>query len=557
MNRNRVLMIMVAGLLAAMTGWTQQAPPATRSEEPKTSSEEPSEGVRSEELMRQRLEYFQNKPRQSWDQFVAEWLTPKPFAKKQVVQIDEKYAFSHVASSIKMEIVREDEDSIWLRGIPPEDPESPLYPVWAQRQADEARFVQAAEAMSTPGAVYFLDFAAEPVPPGFQTSLDFVKPDGKLPDAGRWQMNFAVADMNEDGIADLVFPPRRQTYPPEFAVLIGSGDGTFKLWDGVKWPTSIRIDYGGVAVADMDGDGHQDIVAAIHFGPQYILYGNGKGDFSRAERLPMHDPRLSARAVTAGDFDGDGRTDLAFVAEIDYDMKANEKIENASSIWVVYRRGESWKVVAEGFPATHIGDVIDAADVNGDGRTDLVVSSNSSGERRLVYLNKRDETWGPARFNGVLSSAYHYDVEFKNGEIFAAFVQFRMYDGQTTARNGIVAYPFAFREEGWRSGEPVVFDKERTNVYFRIALGDLNGDGRTDLVAGRKNGGLEVFLRQADGQFVRETTDAFEATGTVYGLRLLDLDGDGRDDIVTSFVPAGRNPGGVGIWLSRSKGGSS
>ena len=553
MNRNRVFTVVIAGVLAAVTGWAQQTPPAKSADEPKAGAQQPSEDVRSDELFRQRIEHWQNKPEQSWDQFVAEWLTPKAFAKSQVVRINEKLAFSHVASSIKMEFVREDDEYIWLRGIPPEDPQSPLYPVWAQRQADEARFVQAAEAMSTPGAVYFLDFAAEPVPPAFQTSLDFVKPDGKLPEAGRWQMNFAVADMNEDGIADLVFPPRRQTYPPEFAVLIGNGDGTYKLWDGVKWPTSLRLDYGGVAVADMDGDGHQDIIAAFHFGPQYIIYGNGKGDLSRAERLPMHDPRLSSRAVTVGDFDGDGSNDLAFVAEIDYDMKANEKIENSSSIWVLYRRGQSWKVVTKGFPATHIGDVIEADDVNGDGRTDLVVASNNSGERRLVYLNKGDETWGPARFNGVLSSAYHYDVQFEAGEIFATFVQFRMFDGETRALNGVVAYPFAFREEGWRNGEPVVFDRERTNVYFRIALGDLNGDGRLDLVAGRKNGGLEVYLRQEDGQFVREVTDAFEGTGAAYGLRLIDLDGDGRDDVVASFVPAGKNPGGVGIWLSREK----
>ena len=554
MNRNRGLVVLIAGLLVAATGWAQDAPPAKSADQQEQIVQPQVGDERSEEQMRERIERWKDQPTKTWEQFIQNWLTPKPFPKNKIVRINEKYAYSHVASSIKMEIVREDENSVWLRGIPPEDPQSPLYPVWSQRQVDEVRMVQAAEAMSTPGAVFFLDFEAEPVPPAFQTSLSFVKPEGTLPDAGRWQMNFAMADMNEDGHLDMVFAPRRQSYPPEFAILLGGGDGTFTFWGGVKWPTSLRIDYGGVAVADMDGDGHQDIIAAIHFGPQYILYGNGKGDYSRAERLPIHDPRLSSRAVAAADFDGDGAKDLAFVAEIDYDMKANEKIEDTASIWVLYRRGETWKVVSQPFPRTHIGDVIETADVNGDDLIDLVVASNNSGERRLVYLNKGGEDWGPARFNGVLSSAYHYDAAFQDGEMFSTFVQFRMFGGKTDARNGIIAYPFAFREEGWRNGEPIVFDRDRIDVYFRIAVGDLNNDGRLDLVAARKNGGIEVFVRQPDGQFIRETTDAFAGTGTVYGLALVDLDGDGRDDVVASFVPAGTNPGGVGVWLTKDLG---
>ena len=57
------------------------------------------------------------------EEFIADWLTPKPFSKKHALQIDDKYAYPHLASSIKMEIVREDEDTVWLRGIPPENPE--------------------------------------------------------------------------------------------------------------------------------------------------------------------------------------------------------------------------------------------------------------------------------------------------------------------------------------------------------------------------------------------------------------------------------------------------
>ena len=548
MDRKRVFVAVIAVLSMMATGWARQTPPVSQ-----TPAE--TDGPRlSEEEQAKLLQHWKTKPDQTWSEFIAEWLTPKPFSKKYVLRIDEKYAYPHVVASIKMEIVREDEDFVWLRGIPPEDPESPLYPVWAKQQADEALLVNQKEAYSTPGAVYFLDFQAELVPPAFQKSLLFEARNDGLPSSGRWQMGFAVGDMNEDGNPDLVFPPRRKGYPVQPMVLIGDGAGNFEQWNEARWPSSIRMDYGGVAVADLDGDGHQDIALAVHFGGQSVFYGNGKGDFTRAERLQSPDPRITSRAVTAADFDGDGKTDLAFVAEIDYDMKTNKTIDGGASVWVLYRRDGSWKIATEGFPPSQIADVIRSVDIDGDGRLDLVVSSNNVGERRLVYLNQGEEKWRSAPFNGVLSSAYHFDVEAVEGEIFSTFVQFKLVDGKTTALNGLIAYPFAFREKGWVDGKPIVWDRERTKVFFRIALGDLNADGRTDIVAGRKTGGLEVYLQQENGEFIKESAAELANSAVAYDLRLLDLDGDGRDDIVAGLVPGQGQSGGVGVWLTRTQG---
>jgi hypothetical protein len=549
MDLKRVIVGIVAILSVVGIGWARQQSPAQKTP---AATGKPR---LSEEQKEKLLQHWRTKPEQTWSEFIADWLTPKPFSKKYVVRIDEKYAYPHIVAAIKMEIVREDDEFVWLRGIPPEDPESPLYLVWSQQQADEALLVDQREALNTPGAIYFLDFEAEAVPPAFQTSLSFEAHNEGLPSGGRWQMGFAVGDLNEDGKPDLVFPPRRKGYPVQPVVLLGGGDGGFSAWGTAVWPNSIRMDYGGVAVGDFDGDGHQDIVLAVHFGGQYVLYGNGKGDFSRAERLPAPDPRITSRAVTAADFDGDGRPDLAFVAEIDYDVKTNETINDGASVWVLYRRGESWKPVTQGFPHNQIADVIRSADVDGDGRLDLVVSSNSVGERRLVYLNQGGEGWRSAPFNGVLSSAYHYDVEAAGGEIFSTFVQFKMVDGKTTALNGIVAYPFAFREKGWMNGRPVVWDRERTEVFFRIALGDLNGDGLTDIVAGRKTGGLEVYLQGSNGDFIKETAAELTSGAIAYDLRVMDLDGDGLDDIVAGMVPGQDQSGGVSVWLTRAVGG--
>ncbi len=545
MNAMRWTVVLILVLAAAAVGSAQNLPLPQKPD----ASRMPEE--RAQELM----EYWKNKPDQTWSEFIQDWLTPKPFDKKYVVKIDDRYAYPHIVASIRMEIVREDEEHVWLRGIPPEDPRSPLYPVWAQRQVREARLLDQLEAAETPGAVYFLDFGTELVPPPFQNSLRFEMVDDNLPAGGRWQMGFTVDDMNGDGNADLIFPPRRKQYPPLLTILLGNGDGTFTDWKDFGWPDSLPLDYGGIATGDFDGDGHKDIAVAVHFGAQYLLYGDGQGKFVRVEQLPSPDPRVTSRAVVAEDFDGDGRTDLAFAAEIDYDLRTNDQIDQAPTLWVLYREAGGWTVVSGGLATNTIADVLRTADVDGDGRTDLVLSSNTVGERRLAYLNQTGRTWKAAPYSGVLSGAYHYDVEASDGEIFATFAQFRVIQNKTRMRNGLIAYPFAFREQGWRDGVPVMIDEERAGVFFRLALGDVNGDGYTDLVAGRKTGGLEVYVQNPDGEFIREMADNLLETGAAYDIRLHDLDGDGRDDIIAGMVPAGSHAGGVGVWLSRPIGG--
>jgi hypothetical protein len=487
----------------------------------------------------------------SWSEFVEWWMTPRPFDKEWVLRIDENHYYPHRVSSTKMLFVREDDEFIWLRGAPPEDPTSPLYKIWAQREARQAVELTVAEMASKPGAKYYLNFSAEAVPPPFMESLTFVPVTENLPTEGRWQMGFAAADMNGDDHVDLVFPPRRKGYPVKPVIFLGDGKGGFKHWAQQRWPDNVSWDYGDVEVADFDGDGHQDAAFAIHFKPQFILFGDGNGVFARGDLLKSPNPRITSRAVTAADFDGDGRQDLAFVAEVDYDITTNERFEGAATVWALLNRGGSWKLTTGGLPQNLIADNIEAGDVDGDGRPELVLSSNSNGARELVFSYLGDDGWRPLESRGVLSTAYHYDVEPAEGGVFATFVQFNMINQETQARNGLVRYPLPQGDQEFVLGSPVVWEKERINVFFRLAIGDVDGDGDTDLVASRRRGGLEVYLQTPDGEFYREMGDELEVPGSVFDVQLLDLDGDGRDDIVAGCVPEGDRPGGVMVWLSK------
>ena len=493
------------------------------------------------------------KTKQTWEEFLADWLTPRQVEKSVAVRIDEKYAYPHPAVSIKMEIVKEDETSLWLRGIPPEDPESPLHPTWKQRQGEERLLKERMDWEREHGEFhYWLDFNAEIVPPPFQDSLSFTPHNTNLPSSGLWQMNFTFADIDEDGIDDLVLPPSRKGVAQP-AIYKGLPEAGFRLMSESGWLRGLPYDYGGVATGDFDGDGHQDIVLAIHFKGQYVLYGDGKGTFGRSERLKAPDPRLTSRACTVADFNGDGRDDIAFIAELDLDMGTHQRIEDKSTVWIQLNTEDGWKLVTQGLPIVLISDDIESVDVDGDGRVDLVVGSNTADWRKLVYFN-REDGWEEQFSHGVLSNTYHFDVETRTREdgtveVYSAFMQYRMINKENEARTGLIRYEWT--EDGLVAPNGAVYiDDDRANPYVRVGVGDLNGDGVIDLVAGRKLGGLEAWTGKDDGTYLLEQSPELAGPGRAFNIELVDMNGDGRDDIIAGFATVEEKQGGVRLWLT-------
>ena len=86
--------------------------------------------------------------------------------------------------------------------------------------------------------------------------------------------------------------------------------------------------------------------------------------------------------------------------------------------------------------------------------------------------------------------------------------------------------------------------------YVRLGIGDLNGDGLIDVVAGRKTGGLEVWIRTRDGGYVLESSPELGGSGRAFHIKLVDMDDDGRDDIIAGFAEVEEKPGGIRLWLT-------
>jgi len=115
----------------------------------------------------------------------------------------------------------------------------------------------------------------------------------------------AVGDFNGDGKLDLALT---DALTDEVAVLLGRGDGSFQPYVGYRVNTSPNA----VVAADLNGDGKLDVAAINAYGAVAILVGRGDGGF---DYQPTNFIGGSAytypTAISAGDFNGDGKADLA------------------------------------------------------------------------------------------------------------------------------------------------------------------------------------------------------------------------------------------------------
>jgi hypothetical protein len=451
-----------------------------------------------------------------------------------------------------MEIVGEKGDDYLVRNLPPEDPQSTGYDTWRYNEGREVFLKMKQDYFK--GKFLLVDQPS--VPPPFTDKIRFVPADQGLPKGGRWQMSFDVADMNGDGRPDLVFGPQRTGGPTPY-IFLQQKDGSWKLWQDVKWPTEgIKLDYGSVRVADFDGDGNPDIAIACHFAKSYVLYGNGKGDFTRFVQIPLNNPNMTSRALTVADFNGDGRPDIASIAEIDLDMATTKRL-GTGLVNVALNLPSGWKATGTGFPDLQ-GDWITAGDVLGDGKPDLLLTSRAQNIQDLVFENLGGgEAWRSVASREmpvnafVLANAVGPLDRFKQPDLVECFEQINPWKVEPPTQACVI---YRFHDaNGVPLATPtrtVLFQEKVEYVnYQAAAIGDVDGDGRNDIVVGTNLGTVRVFLQGADGQFYEQKNPGMNQPGTViFDLKIADLYHDGKGEVIFAGSPSSQQGGGVWVF---------
>jgi uncharacterized protein (TIGR03437 family) len=298
--------------------------------------------------------------------------------------------------------------------------------------------------------------------------------------------SLTAGDFNHDGNTDLLVICNFQT---AFWVLPGQGNGQFgpPIVES-PLPLPALVGYAssnGVAVADFNRDGNLDLVVTTVLdtvgAPLYLLLGNADGTF----QTPVSLSNALTVSVVAADFDGDGNPDLALgvVLPIGFNVFYSLQI----------LRGNGNGAFLETASYTPPGAVssMTVADVNGDGKPDLIMATEGSSPQLTVYTGNGDCTFNAlasvAENNPVLSLTVADLGDTGTPDLIeeqAASTVGGIVNEQVANLNFDAINLFVRVGNGdgtFQSAVPISLPTGLSPFSFNMAVGDWNGDGLPDL----------------------------------------------------------------------------
>jgi subtilisin-like proprotein convertase family protein len=369
-------------------------------------------------------------------------------------------------------------------------------------------------AFSSVGATTTKTFTLTVTNPEYCDFLRFSTASGSPFAAGSFPNSMAVGDFNGDGKQDLTTTNQGSD---NLTVLLGDGSGGFSAASGS--PFAVGDQPESVAVGDFNGDGRLDLTTAnLSSDNVTVLLGDGSGGFIAAIGSPFsvgHWPR----SVAVGDFNGDGRLDLATAS---------------SNVTVLLGDGLGGFSPAPGSPFA-VGSFpqsVAVGDFNGDGKLDLT-TANYNSNNVTVLLGNGSGGFSPASGSPFAVGTYPLSVavgDFNSDgkpDLTTANASVGTSTVTVLMGNGLGGFSPA-------SGSPFSVGSGPRSV----AVGDFNGDGRLDLTTANNSAyNVTVLLGNGSGGFSPASGSPFAVASYPGSVATGDFNGDGRLDLTTATHP--------------------
>ncbi len=334
---------------------------------------------------------------------------------------------------------------------------------------------------------------------------------------GRSPRAVVICDVNRDGKPDLLVANGEDG---TLTVLLGDGKGGFKEAPGS--PVPVGAGPNDLCVGDFNADGKPDVAIANHDQKSLtVLLGNGRGGFTRAAASPVAvQSRPHVHGVAVGDFDGDGRLDLAT------ESWAEDKVT------VVYGDGRGgFREPGRQFSVGRMPyQRLRAADLNGDGRADLVTTNLEDGTVTVLLGDPSGLHPAPGSPFACGKKPFGVAIGDLNGDGRPDLAVVNWVGQPTDATCDALNVLLGDGKGGFTPMRGSPFATGRAPAT--VAIGDVNGDGVADVVVANYAGGnITVFL----GENGTLRNAATLATGQFpCGVAVGDLNGDGKADIVVA-----------------------